>query len=185
MKQQEEWKPDLVKDWINVLHIAQFVVHAAGWPFRLLWTVPGSIGRRAYGLDCLAGLIFAYPAFGQSVTDPADGRLFMRLWAGLWWYLVIHAVMSHLLNRRWGIHSREIGAKRWVPGGTWPIVALIFVAYFFLRPSASGLGNFLTYSPACYLASNWLVDLKQDHAVVGVTDAEIEGREFQRRLDRG
>lgn len=182
MRQQEEWKPNLVENWIRTLHLVQFVVHAFAWPFRLLWTVPGSIGRRAYGLDCLAGLIFAYPCFGQWVTDPVEGRLFMRLWAGLWWYLVFNAVMSHLLNRRWGIHSREIGARRWVPGGTWPIVALIVAAYFFLRPEMNGLGTFLTYIPACYLASNWLVELKQGHAVVGVTDAEIEACEFQRRL---
>ena len=126
--------------------------------------------------------MFAYPACGQWITDRTDGRIFMRLWQALWCLLIFQVVMSHLLNRKNGIHSRHVGARQWLPGRNWPVVALAVAAYFFIMPAMSGLGTFLFVSPACYIASNLIVELRMRHPLTDVSDAQIAGRYFQRRI---
>lgn len=173
--------PDLIGDWIKLLHFAQIVVHACATPFRLLWTVPGTLGRWSFGRDALIGLMFAYPLMCQKVSSRLDGILCMRLWALLWWLLVIHAVAAFLLNRRNRVHRHEHVGRTWLGHFYAPCIVLI-ACYLFLKPHMSGLGNLFTWSSLAYLASNRIVDARMNHAAAGARDAEIEGRDFANRM---
>lgn len=177
----------LVEDWLKTLWLLQFVIHALAWPFRLIWVRPGCIGRRAYGWDFLAGLLIGFPAYCQWPSSPQDVRLSLRAWHGLYYLAVVQVLASWLLNRRnrhGPIHSREIGTKAILPGGVWSLISVAVLANFCLRPSFNGIGTFLTYSPLAYLLSNWFVELRMRHPVTEVDDAEIAGRDFQRRVQR-
>lgn len=133
--------PDLIGDSIKLFHFGQMVIHAFAWPFRLLCTRPGTLGRFVYGRDALIGLMFGVPIMMQKPSSRLDWMICKRLWFGLWWLLVIHAVASWLSNRRNRPHRHEILGKPWL-GHFWVPCLVDSLHYFFLRPYLSGQGRF-------------------------------------------
>lgn len=110
MQQQDGMKRDLVQDMKTGGNLLIFLVWAWALTHRALWSVPGTVGFRTFGVAALVGMVLPWGLllfWGQNVQG--GEYLIWYWWLLLAAYAIHRMATSYRLTRGAKIHSYFIG----------------------------------------------------------------------------